>query len=273
MSNKLWRYQIEDENFAAGCFGQILLAKDSSNKEVVIKKIPKEGSNPEEVRKEIVAGKALSHVHLSKFIEHFENNEYNFLVFERIHAKDLYSTIEKKMFVPYPDADARNMFKQILKAVRYCHKKGVVHRDIKLENVLMDPTGKVTLIDFGLCDIIQRPGQESERFCGSMDYVAPEVLSKKSYDGTLADSFSLGVVLYTLLFAEFPFVANDRVSALRTGRQQPAPNFVDAKMKRHKVDPLARDLIMRMLQPNPVDRATLNEVKMHPWLRKSGLIR
>lgn len=268
--NRLSRYQIENENFAKGCFGQILLAKDELDNEVIIKKIPKEGSNPIEVKKEIDSGRILSHPNIGQFLDSFETNDSHYLVFQRIHGKDLYSTIEKKMFIPFNDSESKKIFKQILKAVRFCHKKGVIHRDIKLENILMDPTGKVTLIDFGLCDLIQYSGQESERFCGSMDYVAPEVLCKRSYDGTKADSFSLGIVLYTLLFAEFPFVANDRVSAIRLGSKMPLPNFNDAKMKRYKVDVLAKDLILRMLHPNPTERYTLDQVKNHPWLRKTS---
>lgn len=66
------------------------------------------------------------------------------------------------------------------------------------------------LLDFGLCDLIQKFGDLSDRFCGSVDYVAPEILQKKSYNSFLSDVFSLGVVLYTLLYAEFPFSANVR---------------------------------------------------------------
>jgi len=264
----LGRFIVQNDNFASGCFGRILLAKDESSKEVVIKMIPKEGSNPAEVKKEIAAGGLLNHGHIGRFIETFENKLNYFLVFERIQGKDLYSTIEKRQFVPFDDQRAKSMFKQILKSVRYCHSKGVIHRDIKLENILIDPKGKITLIDFGLCDIVSQPGQDSEKFCGSLDYVAPEVLARPSYNGKQADCFSLGVVLFTLLFAEFPFVSGERVSAVRNGRSQPNPNFSDAKIKKYLVDPLAKDLISKMLKPNVNERISLEDVKNHPWLKK-----
>jgi len=263
---RLGKYCVENDKFASGCFGQILLAKDESDKEVVIKMIPKEGSNPIEVQKEIGAGTLLNHPHIGRFIESFENGLNNFLVFERIHGKDLYSTIEKSGFVPFADQSAKAIFKQIMEAVRYCHSRGVIHRDIKLENILMDATGKVTVIDFGLCDLISRPGQESEKFCGSLDYVAPEVLSSPTYNGKQADCFSLGVVLFTLLFAEFPFVANDRVDAVRYGRVQPTPNFIESKMKKYSIEPMARDLMIKMLKHNANERITLDDVVNHQWM-------
>jgi len=188
-------------------------------------------------------------------------------VFERVFGYDLFNTIERRKFVPFSDIEGRKIFKQILKAIRYCHSKEVVHRDIKLENILMDNNGKVTVIDFGLCDIVKR-GVHSLRFCGSIDYVAPEVLSKNSYDGYLADVFSLGVVLYTLLFAEFPFIANERVNAMKQKKEQPKISFSESKMKRWKINPLAKDLITKMLRTQPEQRLTLEEVKLHPWIRK-----
>lgn len=231
-SNKtLYRYQIEKEDFASGCFGKIILARDANNKEVVIKKLPKDKVSSTEVLKEIEAGKILKHPNISKFIENFSNNENDYLVFERIQGMDLFSTIEKRAFVPFKDSEARKIFKQILKAVMYSHEKGIVHRDIKLENILMDSNFKVTVLDYGLCDVVKK-GQRSERFCGSMDYVAPEVISTRSYDGFQADCFSLGVVLYTLLFAEFPFVANERVNAAKNNLPHPNIIWNETKLKR-----------------------------------------
>lgn len=266
---KLWRYQIENENFAAGCFGKILLATDPvNNREVVIKKLPKDMTSSVEVTKEIEAGKKLKHSNVVRFLEHFANKENDYLVFERVHGGDLFNIIEKRSFVPFTDVEANKIFKQILKAIMYSHENGIVHRDIKLENILMDPSGKVTVIDYGLCDLVKK-GNPSERFCGSIDYVAPEVLSKKSYNGFLADSYSLGVVLYALLFAEFPFVSADRLSAIKRGMEPPKPAFTDAKLKKWNIDPLAKDLISKMLKPNPEHRISLDEVKIHPWIKKS----
>jgi len=269
---KLWKFEIQNENFAAGCFGTILLARDPSlDKEVVIKKLPREGSNSVEVQKEIDAGKLLKHKNIAKFHEHFTSKDCDYLVFDRVHGIDLFSTIEKRQFVPFSDSETKKIFKQIIKAIKYSHSKEVVHRDIKLENILMDSHGKVTVIDFGLCDIVKR-GTHSQRFCGSIDYVAPELLSRSSYDAYKSDVFSLGVVLYTLLFAEFPFIAKERVSAMKLKKEMPKIIFSETKLKRWKINPLAKDLITQMLRPLPENRPTLEEIRSHAWLKKKPIV-
>jgi len=266
--SRLYKYHVEDSNFAAGCFGKILLAKDPIlEREVVIKKIPKASGNTVEVAREIEAGKKLKHKNVAKFYEHFADNENDFLVFERVEGKDLFNIIDRRGFVPYTEREVRKLFKQIIKAVRYCHDHEIVHRDIKLENILLDNNGKITLIDFGLCDLVKR-GNQSERFCGSIDYVAPEVLGKRSYNGFQADVFSLGVVLYTLLFAEFPYVASDRIAAIKKRMEPPKPHFSETKMNKWKVSLLAKDLICKMLRSNPEQRITLDEIRKHPFLCK-----
>jgi len=264
----LSKYQIIDENFAAGCFGKILLARDAKDKEVVIKRLPKEKSSPEDVLKEINAGRILNHRNVAKFVDHFSSNEYEYLVFERIYGSDLFHIIEKRSFIPFNERDVLKIFKQILKAIKHSHDNGIVHRDIKLENILMDTTtSKVTVIDYGLCDIVPR-GTVSQKFCGSLDYVAPEVVAKRNYDGFVADIFSLGVVLYTLLFAEFPFVTKDRMNSIKQRLPQPPIAFSEQKMKRFKVSLIAKDLITKMLRPDPCLRLTLDEVMDHPFLRE-----
>jgi len=266
----LTKYQIIDENFASGCFGKILLARDAKDKEVVIKRLPRgQGSDQEDILNEIHAGRILNHRNVCQFVEHFSTNEHAYLVFERVYGSDLFHIIEKRNFVPFNERDVRKIFKQILKAIKHSHDSSIVHRDIKLENILMDTTtGRVTVIDFGLCDVVLR-GQESQKFCGSLDYVAPEVVSKRHYDGFKADVYSLGIVLYTLLFAEFPFVSKDRLTAIKHRMPQPPIAFAEQKMKRFKISSDAKDLITRMLRPDPALRPSIEEVQDHPFLHNS----
>jgi len=268
----LSKYQIIDENFASGCFGKILLARDARDKEVVIKRLPKDkSSDQEDILNEINAGRILNHRNVAKFVEHFSTNEFAYLVFERIYGSDLFHIIEKRNFTPFNERDVRTIFKQILKAIKHSHDNGIVHRDIKLENILMDSSsGRVTVIDFGLCDIVP-PGQQSQKFCGSLDYVAPEVVSKRHYDGFKADVYSLGIVLYTLMFAEFPFVSKDRLHAIKHRLPQPPIAFSEQKMKRFKISSDAKDLISKMLRPDPTARLSLEEVQDHPFLRDAPI--
>jgi len=255
---------VLDEDFARGNFGEIILAKDpTSNKEVVIKKIPKTIESVTAVHKEIEAGKRLKHPNVVRYLENFQTDTHHFIVFEKIDGKDLFTVLEQRRFVPYKDGEVRKIFRQVTKAIEHSHKNGIVNRDIKLENILIDKKGKVTVIDFGLCDTVKTE-QKSERFCGSVDYVAPEVLAKKSYSGYAADVFSLGVVLYTLLYAQFPFVVAERLSAIASGKKQPDVMFSDHA----QVSASAKELIRKMVNPEPTERISLEDVHKHPWMKQ-----
>ena len=84
------------------------------------------------------------------------------------------------------------------------HSQGIAHRDLKLENLLLDANHNLKVADFGLSNTMT-DGQSLETFCGSPDYVAPEILKSEAYDGTKIDSWSAGVILYTVLFGRLPF--------------------------------------------------------------------
>jgi len=262
---KFNKYVVQNERFAKGNFGEIILARDATDKEVVLKKLPK----TTEVRREIEAGKRMIGCPtVAKFIEHIEQPDSHYLVFERVVGTDLFQTMEGRRFVPFKEKDVKKIFRQIFTAIDFAHKKGVTHRDIKLENILMDNQMNVKVIDFGLCDLVQK-GDMSERFCGSVDYVAPEVLAKKPYNSFQSDVFSLGVVLYTLLFAEFPFSSNERLISVQQGKAHPKLTFVENKFMNFTVSEMAKDLIQKMLHPVPSQRATLEDVKKHPWMKIS----
>jgi len=264
LDKKIKRFIVLDEDFAKGNFGEIILAKDPlTNKEVVIKKIQKTIESVTAVHKEIEAGKRLKHSNIVKYIESFQTETHHFIVFEKIDGNDLFSVLEQRKFVPYKENEVRKIFRQVTKAIEHSHKNGIVNRDIKLENILIDKKGRVTVIDFGLCDTVKIE-QKSERFCGSVDYVAPEVLAKKSYSGFSADVFSLGVVLYTLLFAQFPFVVSERLSAIASGKKQPDVQFSDQSF----VTDSAKELIRKMINPEPTERISLEEVHNHKWMKQ-----
>jgi len=264
-------YTVKEEHFASGNFGEILLACHPSNpsKEVVIKKIPREEKDLEAVKREIEAGKRLEHNNIVKFYHHFKDLDFHYLIFERVQGYDLFSYLEARGFVPFREAHARTIFVDILNALLYCHSKSVCHRDIKLENLLIHPnTKKVTLIDFGLCEFTEEGGKTA-RYCGSPDYVAPEVLLRKDYCPFAADTFSLGVCLYTLVFAEFPFCHKERKIAIDQGLEHPRITFAEKRLAHLKVSDSLKQLIQAMLEPNPARRIALKDIPNHPWLKNA----
>jgi serine/threonine protein kinase len=99
---------------------------------------------------------------------------------------------------------ARKFARQIASALDYCHRNNVVHRDLKIENILISQTGNIKIIDFGLSNLYN-PVAHLSTFCGSLYFAAPELLNAKVYTGPEVDVWSFGVVLYTLVCGKVPF--------------------------------------------------------------------
>lgn len=107
-------------------------------------------------------------------------------------------------------AEIQHIFRQIVDAVAHLHRHNIVHRDIKDENVIVDSTGHVQLIDFGSAAYL-KPEQKFDTFAGTLDYCAPEVLRGNTYTGPPQDIWSLGILLYTLIYKENPFYNIDEI--------------------------------------------------------------
>lgn len=165
-----------------------------------------------------------------------------------------------------PEANAKVWFTQLANAVKFIHDKGVAHRDLKLENVLLDSKKMVKLSDFGFaCFTFDKNTREdllAHTACGTRPYQAPESFSPP-YDARISDIWSLGVVLFEMLTARLPFPDGDKIP-LKTFfkfQQQRAykwpPNIGSAP---------ARDLVAKMLDPNPRERITDADIIKHNWI-------
>nr|CAD1816838.1 unnamed protein product [Ananas comosus var. bracteatus] len=128
-----------------------------------------------------------------------------FLVLEHVTGGELFDKIESKGRIS--EHEGRKLFQQLIDAVSYCHDRGVYHRDLKPENVLLDAKGNIKISDFGLSALPQQFGVDGllHTTCGSPNYVAPEVLANRGYDGAKSDLWSCGVILYVILTGCLPF--------------------------------------------------------------------
>ncbi|BGP21879.1 serine/threonine protein kinase [Rhodotorula toruloides] len=158
------------------------------------------------------------------------------------------------------ERSARKFARQIGSALEYCHANSIVHRDLKIENILISKTGNIKIIDFGLSNLYS-PVSHLTTFCGSLYFAAPELLNAKPYTGPEVDVWSFGIVLYVLVCGKVPF----------DDQSMPA---LHAKIKRGQVEyptwlsSECKHLLSRMLVTVPAQRATLTEVLNHPWILK-----
>lgn len=254
------KYAVEDEDFAKGAYGKIMLAKDKvTSEKVVIKKIPQ--STPARmITNEVKAGKLIgTHSNIAGLLQYNEKTDFHYLIFQHINGQDLFSYLEKLNFSPRTETEARSIITQILSALQHIHNHNIAHRDVKLENVLIDNRGRVFVVDLGLCAFIEE-NKLCRDWCGSDNYLAPEIVRRNAYNGYKADVFSTGVVLFALLFGVFPF-ENLRVNGVQSLRTLRARFPSDVK-----VSLSAKELLLKMLEDDPEKRYTVADVLKHEWI-------
>lgn len=157
--------------------------------------------------------------------------------------------------------DARRLFRQIISGIEYCHQNLVAHRDLKLENILVDRQGNIKIVDFGLSNFM-KDGQFLKTGCGSLHYAPPEIIMGKRYTGAEVDTWSCGVILYAMLTGYLPFDEDNQsllVKRICTG------NFVIPE----NVSPDAADLITKMLKVHPLERIKMSDIKRHTFFNSS----
>ena len=158
------------------------------------------------------------------------------------------------------ESKAREFFRQLLSAVHYCHYNSIVHRDLKIENILIDNQNQLKVIDFGLSNFYDNSVM-LKTVCGSLYYAAPELLSGKPYTGPEVDVWSLGVILFVLCTGKVPFddkklpVLHDKIKA---GHVE-YPSYLSPEL---------RHLLSRMITVHPHQRANLQELLHHVWVNK-----
>ncbi|KAL4623500.1 SNF-related serine/threonine-protein kinase-like [Arapaima gigas] len=208
---------------------------------------------------EVRCMKLVQHPNVVRLYEVIDTQTKLYLILELGDGGDMYDYILRHEGGVSED-QAKVHFAQIVHAISYCHRLHVVHRDLKPENVVFfRQQGVVKLTDFGFSNRFQ-PGTMLMTSCGSLAYSAPEILLGEEYDAPAVDVWSLGVILYMLVCGHPPFQeAND---------SETLTMIMDCK---YTVPPHVsqdcRDLISRMLQRDPAERASLAQIESHPWLK------
>eukprot|EP00542_Grammatophora_oceanica_P017530 CAMPEP_0194030052 /NCGR_PEP_ID=MMETSP0009_2-20130614/3654_1 /TAXON_ID=210454 /ORGANISM="Grammatophora oceanica, Strain CCMP 410" /LENGTH=677 /DNA_ID=CAMNT_0038669915 /DNA_START=104 /DNA_END=2137 /DNA_ORIENTATION=- len=253
---------ILGKNLGIGAFGKVKLATHAVTGHKVAVKILnkakiKQLGMEEKVQREINILHLCTHPHIIRLYEVIDTPTDIFLVNEYVSGGELFDYIVSKGRLSADEA--RNFFHQIISGVEYCHFQKIVHRDLKPENLLLDANQNIKIADFGLSNLM-RDGDFLRTSCGSPNYAAPEVISGHLYAGPEVDVWSCGVILYALLCGSLPF---DDESIPNLFRKIKSGMY---SLPTH-LSQLAKNLIPRMLEVDPMKRITIPEIRLHPWFQ------
>ncbi|KAK7328565.1 hypothetical protein VNO77_22676 [Canavalia gladiata] len=266
---RLGKYEL-GRTLGEGNFGKVKLARDTHSGQLFAIKILEKTkiinlNNTDQIKREISTLKLLKHLNVVRLYEVLASKTKIYMVLEYVNGGELFDKIACKGKLK--EAEGRKMFQQLIDGVSYCHNKGVFHRDLKLENVLVDAKGNIKITDFNLCALPQhfRADGLLHTTCGSPNYVAPEILANRGYDGATSDIWSCGVILYVILTGYLPF--DDRNLAVLYQKI-----FKGEVQIPRWLSPGAQNIIKRMLDPNPKTRITMDMIKEDEWFKEGYVL-
>ena len=261
----------------SGSTGKVKLAEHvQTGEQIAIKVVPRLHTTKGQRSKESIVSRErrilreaailylVDHPNIVQLKDLVITDDYFFLLFEHIQGQELLDHIcdRKKL----SERRAKCYLGQLLSAISYCHAYGIVHRDLKIENVIIvDPQKEnpvVKLVDFGLSNFYH-PRHRLTTYCGSLYFAAPELLSGRPYCGPEIDIWSLGVIMYVMLAGKVPF-------------DDPSLTALHSKIKRgifsmpSDISPVAQDLLRGMLCVEPENRLRLSQVINHPWFEEGS---
>ena len=266
--------------------GRIVAVKsfDKNNSELT-------GDNMKKILYETDLMKKLNHPNITKILEMFEDEKYFMIIMEYINGGNLFSFVKKRRKLS--EKTAKFLFRQIILGIKYIHEQNIVHRDIKLENLLIDLNNNVKICDFGIGRRIKSKNQLLHDQCGTLMYMAPEILlssKEKGYEGFPVDIWSSGISLYIMLSGTLPFNYKNKkntdededdeneeeeesISEKSKNKKNDEDNFklqysivYKEPKKIEKISDEARDLLKGLLNKDPKKRLTCEQILNHPWL-------
>ncbi|KAK2642924.1 hypothetical protein Ddye_024687 [Dipteronia dyeriana] len=262
---RVGKYEL-GRTLGEGSFAKVKFARNTETGEnVAIKILDKEKVLKHkmigQIKREISTMKLIRHPNVIRMYEVMASKTRIYIVLEFVTGGELFDKIASKGRLK--EDEARLYFQQLINAVDYCHSRGVCHRDLKPENLLLDANGVLKVSDFGLSALPQQVREDGllHTTCGTPNYVAPEVINNKGYDGAKADLWSCGVILFVLMAGYLPFEESNLMALYKKifKADFKSPPWFSSSAKK---------LITRILDPNPLTRITIAEVIENEWFKK-----
>nr|ABM66448.1 SOS2-like protein [Brassica juncea] len=262
-TRKLGKYEV-GRTIGEGSFAKVKFARNTdSGENVAIKIMAKstilKNKMADQVKREISIMKIVRHPNIVRLYEVLASPSKIYIVLEFVTGGELFDRIVHKGRLE--ESEARKYFQQLIDAIAHCHCKGVYHRDLKPENLLLDTNGNLKVSDFGLSALPQQGVELLRTTCGTPNYAAPEVLNGQGYDGSAADIWSCGVILFVIMAGFLPFSETDLPSLYRkiSAAEFSCPQWFSEDVK---------SLIQRILDPNPKTRIQIQrKLGKHSWFR------
>ena len=257
---------IFPKQLGSGSFGRVFLVSHNETKELFAlktiekRKIMMTYGKLDIIYDEINIHSKLYHQNIIKLYSVYEDDETINIILEYAKGGNLYQLIkdEKNGF---SESKAFDYFIQVINAVYYLHSNNIIHRDIKPENILIGDDNKLKLCDFGWAKELTLENRST--FCGTMEYMAPEIVGSENYDYSV-DIWSLGILLYEMLFGHSPFNGKDTNNIILNIKSHEL-NYDDTNKK---ISNSCKDLIQKLLNMNPQKRLKIKDILEHPFIKK-----
>lgn len=273
MPKKIDKYELKS-TLGKGTFSKVKYAVDTETKipyaiKIIDRQMIEKEKMEKHLKREISIMKILKHKHVIGLKEVLQSKNHIYIVLELVTGGELFDKIGKfiNLFIflvkakRFSEDVARRYFQQLVSAVDYCHRCGIAHRDLKPENLLLDAEDNVKISDFGLSALTYtRDGNPTllQTTCGTPNYVAPEVIGEKGYDGYKADVWSCGVILYVMLAGFLPFedeTIKGLFEKIEKGVYRMPSHFSDG----------AKNIISKMLTVDAKKRISIADILKDSW--------
>ena len=280
-------FYLYGRRIGQGAFGKVNLGLNILTGRVVAIKsfkttpIKKFQHRMKKIQYETELMKRFNHKNITKILEVFNDEEYMLIIMEYINGGNLFSFVKKRRKLS--EKMAKFLFRQIILGIQHIHSKNVVHRDIKLENILIDFDNNVKICDFGIGKVLENEDELLYDKCGTPMYMAPEIIlanDDNGYKGFPVDIWSSGITLYIMLSGSLPF----NITNKNNNKEDMALNSIKDKnniflqnqivnVKPKEIENIsieAKNLLKGLLNKNPSKRLTCSQILNHPWLKHSN---